>query len=149
MKMIGVVLAGVAGLLMAVSSGAQEKTGSVFQMTDGYLQFEGRQPIHLTHVDHGRQKVWVGDKLVKGAISPCTRRDDEPCILRVSLVGRSHRKEIISKNESTTRIDSEISYALGGYPISRQLDSGPAVLRFSVVKDDKVIFEYDIPIEVQ
>ena len=88
-------------------------------------------------------------KLVKCAISPCTRRDDEPCILRVSLVGRSHRKEIISKNESTTRIDSEISYALGGYPISRQLDSGPAVLRFSVVKDDKVIFEYDIPIEVQ
>ncbi|MBI2049251.1 MAG: hypothetical protein HYT29_02360 [Parcubacteria group bacterium] len=130
---------------------------SVFKMTDGYfLAGAWGQPIHLMHGPVEKQRAWLGDDLhftikltlKKDAENPCSDRDEKPCEAELGLTNSTDDSCLSCvKYEFRIGDDRLVSLGLNGQ-VSRKQPYGESRFFVRVKKDGRVLFLYEIPVEI-
>lgn len=134
---------------------------SVFRLTDGYFQIQNSRPHHLICKPIEKQylrlednfTLWLSWVIKEGKESPCPRRGDCFCSLKLELLGKDlDGKETVWNlwNFKERKIGTDISWMVPGY-IPKKAAFGEAKIRIRITDKEgkKTYYLFEIPIEIR
>ena len=136
-------------------------TQYIFEMTEGYFQVRHSQPIHLLHTPLPKIylnlgdtfRTWAALTLKKNITSPCSRRTEEKCIFAEEIVEKSAntRNNVWTLWKDEFQTDGGTNHYAISTPgsVTRKMALGSAAIRYRILKENKLLFSYEIPIEVR
>lgn len=160
MKRFLIVLVSAMAFCFVSSVSAEDKP--VLKLTEGYFQNgPGSMPVNLEKTTKARWvrrgdslSMWV--ELNKVAPSPCGEKSQMPCV--TNWIIKSNGK-IVKELKGNVRWDraenpknaeeNGLGFSIGGFPVPREIDNGPASLSFSVSKDGMVLYSIIVTFDIK
>lgn len=146
-------------LFISQATFAQDQAKSVFKFTDGYFQSSG-EPAHLVHdgiklsVGLGDEySLWLDFKVNPGVVNPCSRREENPCVLVqwIAIRHKDGQEEFVAgwKKGLEFRADDTVGFSTSQVSIPRTSPTGEAILIVRVVKNHELVFNKEWPVDVR
>lgn len=146
-----------AALCVAAAVQATQAREDVFRIKDAFLQVGSRKPLHVTdgtvvgplRVALGDElKMWVDVGLAAGTVSPCTARDEKPCIYEYAFLDAGADRSKAKWNEHEFRSKGE-GLQLGlSIPIPRTWTFGDKFMVIRVRHGSRVLLYKEYPVTV-